>query len=81
MWFNENVIFDSLWKDFESVAPECSNAVRQAFYQLKELAEQQGKSLLHCSFWVQGSNKFMQTNDKNESKYMLDSVAKAVKHF
>lgn len=39
------MIFVSLSKDFESVAPECTDAVRGAFHQLKELAERQGKSV------------------------------------
>lgn len=35
--------FVSFSKDFESITPECRDAVRGAFYQLKELAEHQGK--------------------------------------
>ena len=32
-------------KDFEDVAPECREAVRGAFNQLKELAERKGNSV------------------------------------
>lgn len=49
-WFTQTyaswiMIFVPLSKDFESVAPECTDAVRGAFHQLKELAEHQGKSV------------------------------------
>lgn len=46
-----------LAQDFESVSSDCTDAVRGAFHQLKELAQSQGKYLWSgSSWWKDGFN-------------------------
>lgn len=42
--------FRDVTADFESVAPECTDAVRGAFHQLKELSERQDYSRIQAAF-------------------------------